>query len=182
MAPRVSATLLLDQRRVSEELVGNEVVERALGAIPEPHRGELLSLAAGGWCSVAAGQAFHRAMAEALGRPLADWQKIVVQRGIERTFSTVWRIFLRLTSTDAIVKRTAMVFAKTYDTGSLTARELGVGHLELALTGWADVPEYELRGIALGVEAVLKLAGRKNAAVLFTRQPGGARFDVLSSE
>ena len=98
--------------------------------------------------------------------------------GVERTLTTVWRFFMRLTSVEAIVKRAASIYSKSYDRGSMRAALVSDELVEVILDGWPDVPDFELDAIASGFDAVLGIAKRKHSRITMERTAGGARFEV----
>ena len=50
------------------------------------------------------------------------------------------------------------------------------GRAELALSDWPGVPEIAQRGLRVGVETVLRVAGRQNVRVTSEARPDGALF------
>jgi hypothetical protein len=176
--PGVSATLMLDQRRVAEELLGPEVIAQAIARLSPADREAIEELLPGSFLPVEIGQAFHRAIAEVIGRDFEDWHREVIRAGTERTFSTVWRVFLRFTSLGEIVKRAAAMYRKTYDHGTMSARVLESGGVEAVVTGWYGMPRIEAQGLAAGIESVLHLSGRPQATVSFRMTADGAHFAI----
>jgi hypothetical protein len=175
-APRVSAALLCDQREILRETIGAGALERALSAVPEPYASELRAMTPVGWVSGEAAEAMFVHAAEAAGRDVLALHRDVVRLGVERTYRSVWRLILRLTTDSALVSRTPLLYAKTYDRGSLTSRIVSPGRAEIALIGLPDAPEIHLRGLVYGIETALTVAGRRGVRVHFERRPDGALF------
>jgi hypothetical protein len=174
----VSGVVILDQLKLSRELLGDDVVTRAFGAISAEQRAELDELLPVSWCRLTTAFAIHEAIAEQIGQDILVWHRTIVRVGIERTLKTVWRLFMRLTSTEALLKRAASIYGKSYDRGAVHAAQLPGGGVEVVLTEWPDVPDFELDAMATGLDAILKLGGRKNTHVTVERRPGGARLVV----
>lgn len=174
--PRVSGAVLLDQLGVMRELTGPDSMDAAIRSLPDPLRGEIDSLMPVSWCSVDAANALLEAAARESGRSPSSFQAEVVRVGVERTFKTLWRIILRFTSDEALVRRTPLIYSKTYDRGRLSARIARPGRAEIDLTGWATPPQLDLEGLACGIETVLRVAGRREARVVFERRTDGALF------
>jgi len=160
------------------ELVGDDVVTRAFGMISEEQRAELEDLLPVSWCKLTTAFAVHEAIAGQIRQDVKAWHRTIVRVGIERTLTTVWRLFMRFTSTEALLKRAASIYGKSYDRGSVHAAQLPEGGVEVVLTGWPDVLDFELEAMATGLDVVLKLGGRKHTRITVERRPGGARLEV----
>jgi hypothetical protein len=177
-AAHMKASLLLDQLAVARELVGEAAVERALHRVDAATREELVGLLPVSTVSLTTVDAIHDAVAAEVGEDPAVWHRRVIRQGTERTFATVWRFFLRLTTLEAIAKRVATVFSKTFDRGAMTASTAGPGLVRMELTGWPDVGVRQLVAVEVATESVMHLSGRKHTTVRWTRTPDGAVFEV----
>ncbi len=174
----MSGVIVLDQVELAKEIVGTDVVARALTHLAPEHRAELDELLPMAWCKLTTAFAIHQVIADEIGQDVKAWHRTIVRVGIERTLTTVWRFFLRLTSIEAIVKRATAIYGKSFDRGSMRAALVGSDVVEVVLTDWPDVPDFELDAIASGLDAVLKVAKKNHSRVTFERRPGGARFEV----
>ena len=179
--PKVSGAVVHNQLRAARALASDEIVERALASMPPSQRTELTDALPISWCSLATVRAFHEATARCAGEDANHWHVRVVERAMEQTFSTVWRFFLRLTSAEALVRRAASVYGKTFDTGEMSATLVAPGHSRAELTRWPDAPEFHLRALAAGIGTMLRMAGRTAVDVKWERTPDGARFHIHSS-
>jgi hypothetical protein len=169
-----------NQLRAARALSSDEAVERALASMEEEQRLELMGTLAVSWCRLTTVRAFHEATAAVVGEDVNAWHLRVVERAMQQTFSTIWRFFLRLTSPDALVKRAANVYAKTFDTGAMEAQVLAPGHSLAILSKWPDAPEFHLNALATGIATMLRVAGRKTVNVHWERTPEGARFHIFT--
>ena len=167
---------MLDQLRVMEELAGKEAVGAACAGMPSPARQEIEQMLPVSWLDSDMMNDFMARVAREAGRDPESFAVDVVRRGVERTLNTLWRVILRFTSDAALVKRTPMLYSKTYDVGELTARIDRPGRADLELRGWPAVPRMDLIGLATGIETVLLCAGRKDVQVTWDRRPHGAAF------
>jgi hypothetical protein len=174
-ASHVSGVVMIDQRAVAERLFGREVVAKAIEAMSEPHRAEMKDLMPVAWCHTTTAVAFHEALAREVGLPVAESHRKVVREGLQHTFSTVWRAFFRLLSIELLVKRTASVYAKSFDTGTLTCTLVDAHHIAAEVTGWRQINDLQIDGLAIGFETILQLAGRK-ATVTRSRTGSGVKF------
>jgi len=175
-AVRVSGAVVRDQHKVMEETFGAAVVARAVEGLEPDTRREYEAVLPVSWCSVDTANAVIRAVARELGRTPSDLQRQVARLGVERTLSTVWRLLLRVTSDDALVRRTPVIYGKTYDRGEFTSRIVAPGRAELTLAGWPAMPELDMESLGVAVETVLELAGRRAVRVTWERRSSGAFY------
>ena len=176
--PRVSGQVMLDQIRVMEEVAGREALDAARATLPPEAQAELESILPVSWIDSGITNDYVYALARQLGRDPEKLQVEIVRRGVERTLTTLWRILLKFTSDEALVKRTPLLYSKTYDVGELVSRIEMPGRVDAELRGWPvpEVPRLDLIGLAMGIETVLRCAGRKDARVRFEARPHGAIF------
>lgn len=180
-SPKVSGAVVRNQLRAARALSSDEVVERALASLSPEIRTELVGALPVSWCALTSVRAFHEATARVVGQETNPWHLRVVEQAMQQTFSTVWRFFLRLTSADALVKRAANVYAKTFDTGAMEAKVISPGHSIAQLTKWPDAPDFHLNALATGIATMLRVAGRKTVNVRWERTSDGAKFHIHSS-
>lgn len=167
---------MLDQIRVMQELAGPDAVRLARESLPSPYSEALAEILPVSWLDTDACNEFMARVAQRIGKDPEQFEIDVVRLGVERTLSTVWRIILRFTSDAALVKRTPMLYSKTYDVGELTSRIVRPGRADLELRGWPGVPRMDLVGLATGIETVLRCSGRTDVRVSWERRPFGAVF------
>ena len=109
-------------------------------------------------------EAFYEALAKQLGRTVADVHTEVGRLAVERTLKTLWRVFLRFTSDEALITRSPVIFTKSYDRGRVIATISRPGHGLATLLDWPDVGDFPVRGLCNGIATLLTVAGRKNAS------------------
>jgi hypothetical protein len=173
-----SGALILDQLAIARRLLGDEVVARASSRISAEDRAELEALLPVSWCRLTTAFAIHAAIAEEIGQDVMAWHRTIVSAGIERTLHTVWRLFMRVTSAEALVKRAATIYGKSYDRGAMRSEPVGNGVVQFVLDEWPEVPDFELDAMACGLETILTIAKKKHSRVTVERLPRGARFTV----
>jgi hypothetical protein len=172
----VSGALAANLRAVLRELVGEAMVDRALLRVSRDVRDEFESVTSVGWVRISTYETVFGAIASDLSRSVADLHTEVARVSIERTMRTVWRVLLRLTTDNALISRTPVIFARSYNRGRLSAQIPVAGRAEVTLSEWPEAPDWPLRATRIGVETVLRLAGRKDVRVAAERQPDGASF------
>jgi hypothetical protein len=170
MEPRVSATLILDQIRLIKEVHGETIVVEAVASLPAGVRQELDELLPGRWLSIDAVRMMKQAIADRLGEPLLSFQRRTVRLGVERTLNTFWRFFMRYLSDDHLIRRTPVLYSRTFDRGELRFVSVAEREAVLELHGWPAIPEFDLVGLCAGIEAVLALAGRVEPHVATSRR------------
>lgn len=174
--PRANGTLLVEQLKVMRELHGNAVIDRAIEKLPPDIRREVDMILTTTWVPMEVSDTLHRYIAQELGRDPLEVRRELVRTALPRTFKTIWRVFLKFTSDEALVSRTPLIYSKTFDRGQFVSRIDKPGMAKMRLSGWQDPSELELVGIATAVEVVLRLAGRRHPEVTYDRVPGGAAF------
>jgi len=91
---------------------------------------------------------------------------------------TLWRVLLRFTSAEALITRTPILYARARNIGRLEARTVAPGLAELTLTEWPGASERSIRTLAVSVETILTIAGRRNVKVGWRLTVDGAAYRV----
>jgi len=170
--PRVSGAVILTQLETLEKLYGRETYVRALAQLPEEARRDVEELLAIGWIAASTAQRLKDTLGALVGRTSEEIQVQVVRASLGQIINVFWRFLLRHVSDDALVKRTPLLYSKTFDRGELVARVIGPGHASFELLGWPDVSDYDLLGLATGIAFVLEHTGRVGAASTWSRSGG----------
>jgi hypothetical protein len=174
----MSSTLLLDQIRLMNEVYGEEAVGLAIGGLPLALRDEITELLPGGWCSTDAARELKYGVAAQVGKDPLVVQRRIVRLGIERTFTTVWRFFVRHVSDEGILKRAPILYSRSFNRGRLELVQFRPGEAELDLHGWPTIPEFDLVGLTSGIESVLAVSGRTDGRAETTRRGATLRLRV----
>ena len=169
--------MLLEQRKVLEELAGKDVVLQVIASLPPDQRTEYESISFLSWCRHSTATEVVIRVGQSLGKLPAAFQAEVVRTGVERTFSGVWKVLLRLSSDEALIKRSAVLYSKACDRGRMTADAIAPGHVKLTLSEWPDVPDLAVIALAAGIEAVLNVVGRRST-IGWKREQEIVVFDV----
>jgi hypothetical protein len=176
--PSTSGIAVLDLLYVLARMVGEENIERAKARLSPAQREELDTLTAVSWLPNATLSMFLDELARCARRDPEEMIDQAVREAVDRTFKTVWRMFLRVTSDEALIKRTPLIYQRSRNTGQLGARILEPGHAEVLLTDWPDVPDRHLRTIGVSIASVVELAGRRDVRMTAQRTPEGGRYDL----
>lgn len=174
--PSVSGALACGLRDALSELVGPDRVLAALTRVEPDDRALWETATPIGWVPIRVLEHVFGEVAHDLGRNISDLHVEVARISIERTMRTLWRMLLRLTTDSALVSRTPLIFAKSYNRGRLEAKIIGTGRAEICLVEWPDAPEWPLRATRIGIETVLGIAGRKDVRIQYTRTSSGAAY------
>jgi hypothetical protein len=159
-----------------EKLVGADVVRQALARLPDEVRREYEALTPLSWFPALWFNDVVAAVAAEVRMDVLVFHAEVLRRSAELTILKIWGIFMRLTSDQALVSRTPVLYSRSYTQGELTTRILGPGCAEVTLRGWPHVPEIQIQALKVFIGTVLKVAGRKSPTVTAERRPTGAAF------
>ena len=163
-------------RDAAAEVAGAERVARALGRLSPGDRERYVGMLPIGWIPIVLMEAAFGAIASELGRDLAGFHTEVARLSVARTMRTLWRLLLRFTGERALISRTPVFYARSYNRGRLVSDVPEPGRGEIDLLDWPDAPEWTLRAVSVGVITVLEISGRPGAAVTWERTPDGAHF------
>ena len=174
----VSGTTFCAHRDEIESEHGRPALLRAVARLQPAQREHVMSALPVSWVLVSTQQALYEALALETGRPAEQLHVEMVRRSTERTVRTLWRVLLRLTSDDALVSRAPVLFKKSYRQGAMDAEQLAPGRVRLTVSGWPNMPAISLRGLRVGIETILILAGRRDVRVKSEASADGARLDA----
>jgi hypothetical protein len=176
--PSMSGTLVRGLFEVAREALGDGAVEQGLSSVPAADRAVLTEALPGSWVPIDTVERGFAAVARGVGRDLPSLHVELARMSVERALKTFWRLLLRLTSDEALVSRTPVIFGKAYNRGRLVPSIPVPGRGEIELVDWPHMPDWPIRGTRAGIEAVLRAAGRKGVVVEGRRTPTGAMYTV----
>lgn len=163
-------------RRALEDIVGVNVVADALKKVPAKAREEFDPVTPMTWVPLTSVSTVVEQIAADARRPVDDLTDEAVRRAAEQMFRTSWRLLLRFTTDHALIARTPVIYSKWRNIGRLESNLLAPGHSQIVLRGWPGVNERSVRTLAVSIETVLRLAGRRAVRIDWTRTADGARF------
>jgi hypothetical protein len=175
-APSVSGTLVSALLVVARESLGDDVVNAALDRTSSEDSERVRNALPGEWIPIRVVETAFGAIAEVAGRDLPGLHVELARVSVDRAVKSLWRLLLRFTSDEALVMRTPVIFGKAYNRGKLVPSIPSPGRGEVELREWPDVPEWAIRGTRVGIETVLRAAGRKDVRVEGHRTNGGAVY------
>jgi hypothetical protein len=178
--PSVYGAVIAQTRAVLIERIGREAYDAAL-ALLRPADADLYANANALDWPIRVIEAVARAAGEVTGR---EWQALndeVSRIGSRRAFGSVWRVFLRFTSDEALMTRGPTLFGKTYSHGRVQLEFSQRGTARVALE-WPQAPELVLRTLRVAIEELLGEGGRERVKVTVERSPRGATFHCAWSE
>lgn len=165
-------------RRLVEAEIGRDRMLAAIAALPEAVRREYLEATAVSWVATATEYAVHDAIAAAIGEDNLLFHDRMLRAAMEKSFKTVWRLLLRFTSDEALIARTPIIYAKTRNVGKLTARSPAPNRAEIVLSQYPNCGSRDVRAIGVGLEAALRLTGRRDVKLTATPRSDGALFQA----
>lgn len=173
---RMSGALVLEHRRILQDLCGPARFVRVLERLDPEARREYEEITPVAWPRVSTAEAVVRASAAELGRDFVELHEHLARTGVEKTLTTLWRLLLRFTTDEALVARTPRIYARALNRGELVPRITGAGRAEIRIAGWPDIPEFSSRGIRIAIETVLRLAGRSDVRIVEDVRSDGRAF------
>lgn len=174
--PYLAGMTVINLRKAFEELVGSDTVVRALQRVAPKAREDYEAASPLSWVLNESVSRVHEAIAAEAGADVDELVLAAVEIGIDRLFKTVWRIFLRFTSDDALIQRTPLLYSRSRSMGEMTSKMLRPGFAEVTISGWPNMPDRDIAVMRLVIERFLALAGRERVSVTAERTPIGARY------
>ena len=176
--PSVSGTVIRANRKAFGTILGESVVQRVFQGDPlHAFWDRVTGLE---WLELGQVERSVRALASSVGREPIGLNVEATRLGTEDSFRTIWRVLLRFTSDDALVARSATLYGRAFNTGSLAYEPITAGRADLRVVGWDDPPPLHMHGLASGIETMLKLAGRPDARVRYEVEGRQAVFRATS--
>lgn len=178
--PSVYGAIIAQTRAVLIERIGREAYSEALATLPAADAERYDRANALDWVPIRVIEAIARAAGEVTGR---DWQVLndeVSRIGSRRAFGSVWRIFLRFTSDEALMTRGPTIFGKTYSHGRVHCEFSEHGTARIVLD-WPQAPELAVRTLRVAIEELLAAGGRTRVKVNVERTVRGATYQCLWS-
>lgn len=172
----MSGAVMTTGRDVTRQIIGTLAYERALGAVPAHVAAEYRRVTPLTWVPLAIVEPVIHAMGEAAGRDPMDLQDEVARVTVERSLRSIWRVFLRLTSNEALLSRVPVIYSKSYNRGRLSTSFPRPDRAIVELTAWPNAPQHILRSTRVGLEATFQAAGRPSARVSLERTSTGALY------
>ncbi|MBC7173950.1 MAG: hypothetical protein H5U40_16030, partial [Polyangiaceae bacterium] len=95
--PCNSGVSVLDTHRALVEMLGPELIERALARVPPAVASQYRELLAVSWIPISSVEQIYTEIALEAGLSLEALQIESVRRGVERTIRGAWKMLLRIT-------------------------------------------------------------------------------------
>lgn len=176
--PMLAGQSARDMMWALEQTLGREVVAAGLARVPEAERRAYADATPLEWVPYETVVTVHQAIAVAGQTTMEAMIEEAVPFAVRRSFKTVWRLFLRFTSDEALIKRTPLIYARSRSRGAMEARVLEPGKAVAEVRGWSGIPPRDVLALSVGIRELLKIAGRDEVIVRGKATPDGARFDI----
>jgi hypothetical protein len=174
--PCMAGMLLTTGRETVRSIIGPEAYERALGAVPPRIADAYRRATALSWVPLTMVDPVIDALGVAAGRDPMDLQDQVARTTVEHSLRSIWRVFLRMTSNEALVSRVPLIFSKSFNWGRMITSFPRADQAIVQLVGWPNAQTHVIRSTRVGLEATLQAAGRKSARVSMERTSDGALY------
>tara|TARA_B100001750_G_C15375869_1_gene529803 strand:+ start:212 stop:769 length:558 start_codon:yes stop_codon:yes gene_type:complete len=176
--PHLYGQAALDLRWAFEQVIGPDAVERAIASLPPTEAQRYRQLTPLSWIDYETTRRVNDALARESGQTVDELFAKAIPMAVERSFSTVWRMLIRLTTDKALIARTPLIYRRTRSHGEMRAEVLGRGEARVQVTGFPEIPDRDVMALGLSIRSLLGLAGRKSVTVDGRRSPDGATWTV----
>jgi hypothetical protein len=180
--PAVAGTSVLHFVEAMESLHGTRAIRTALDKLDPTYREQIETATPLAWVPAAILGAYVEALAEVIGISADRLSEEGTRIATMKSFGTVWRIFLRITTDEALISRTPLIYSKTRSVGRMSVDSYRRGHATLSLVGWPGITDRQLRSMAVSIETILTMTGRKHVACRTQTSSDGGRFDLTWGE
>jgi hypothetical protein len=174
--PCASGMAVNDMRWAIERTLGADKLRTALNRVSPTARDEYMHATAVSWVTYTTLAEVHDAVAAVAEQDPMVLADRLARVTVERSFTTVWKIFLRFTSDEAIVLRTPAFYARSRNVGKMETRILYPGMSESIVSEFPTIPERDVVILSASIETVLTLAGRSGVKSKGERIRDGAKF------
>jgi hypothetical protein len=175
--PSVSGSVIRANRRALGQVVGEDLVRSVFAA--EPRYAFWEEATGVEWLELGVVEESLRAVAAKANRDPVAMNVEITRIGAEQTLRTIWRVLLRFTSTQALVARAGILYARAFNTGRIVFEAGAPGEGSLRIVDWASPPRFHMFALAAGIETVLQLTGRADARVRY--DPPAQTFRVTAT-
>jgi hypothetical protein len=179
VVPSAAGTTVQALKSALQEILGERLFTEAMASVRPDLLEAFEPLTPMTWVPVDVIHAVIARIAEQTDRPFDDLMDEAVQRAGERTLRTAWRMLLRVTSDRALMSRAPILYSKWRNIGRLEAKAIDTAHTELVLSEWPGISERSIRTLAITIETVMRLAGRKEIKVTSQSTLDGAKYSLV---
>ena len=174
--PSLSGVNVVFVRELLLEKLGREGYNRVRRELPPEVSDRYFTATSMDWVPVDDVNMMNAKAAEVARMSVTEFSVTMGRLSVERTLHTLWRVLLRFTSDDAIVARTPVFYSRSFNVGELSTEMVQPGMARVRLTDWPDVPQLTVLGLMVGIETVLRVAGRADVKMGQHRTHKGAEF------
>jgi hypothetical protein len=182
VVPSASGTSVSNFVAALREIYGDAWVNAGLERLDAETRIQVEQAAALMWVPLEVLRRSVDAWAEANDVSADEITRRGVQLSVKRSFKTVWRILMTVTTDSALIARAPLLWSKARNVGKIHAERRAGRNARLTLTEYPRCSERQIYSLAVALEALFELTGRKRAACKFRRTLDGAVFDVAWGE
>jgi hypothetical protein len=176
--PGIIGTSFLAFTDAVAKVHGPRVLSAARERMTDDQRAEMDVTTPITWVRATTMTAWVLALAEAARTSAFDLIEECARLATRDSFTTVWRVFIRFTSAEALVSRTPLIYSRTRNTGKLEVETITSSKAKLVLSGWPGVIDSQLHSLAVSIRTILELSGRRSPICRFERTDDGGVFDV----
>lgn len=165
-------------RLLVEERHGRALLDRALAPLPQDVRDEYLNATPVSWVRASTDYTVHDAVAALVGQPAEPFHLELLREAMHRSFKTLWKVLLRMTTDNALIARTPSIYRRTRNTGEMVSRLVAPGQARLELRQYPGLTARDTAALGAGLEVVFHLTGRNNPHATSQLVVDGADFEL----
>ena len=135
--------LVKQHQAVIARMIGPSALEDALATLFADQREELQDASTLSWCRQATLGALHLSCANISNLDVDKFVSDVVKGSMKETFRGIWKILFMVSSDEAIVRRSGLLYSKSVSRGKLVAEVTGEGKALVRLLDYPEIPHVE---------------------------------------
>ena len=174
----VSGLSMMNFRDAVSRQFGPSLAARGLERLDPTKRQQLETMTAVDWIPVETLASAVDAWADEANVSPEELTIRGVRESTRQSFATVWSVLLRLTTDEALVTRTNLIYARSRNVGKLTSELRGPRSARLVRTEWRNPTDRQHLSLAVAFETVMELTGRYHARCTFKRTSDGGIFQL----
>jgi hypothetical protein len=176
--PSIIGTSFIAFTEAVQKVHGPRVVSSAREQMSDEQRVEIDMTTAITWVRATTMTAWVKALADAAGTSTVDLVEECARIATRDSFTTVWRVFVRFTSPEALISRTPIIYSRTRNVGKLEVESVTSSTAKLVLTGYPGMVDSQLHSLAVSIRTILELSGRRSPTSRYSKTDDGGVFEL----
>lgn len=159
-------------------LYGRPMIDAGLARLPLDERIQVEQAFAQMWVPVEILAHAVDAWAEVSGISDEELTRRGVRLSTRNAVSTLWRMLFRVTTDEALITRTPILYSRIRNVGQMTSHLRAEREARVVLTGWRRGTDRQLLSLAVAIESILECSGRPRVRSTWKRTSDGGVIDL----